>query len=96
MPCYTTTMIAPLTGALQGSEDWGVFTAASGPLPQYARAIKLTEADTEAGSTALTVTKSDGTSASTGELAVGVFEPIIGIKEITAVGAGVLEYRVYY
>ncbi len=87
-------MLGALIGAVQGSEDWSVHDAPAAFTGRYVRAIRVTQIGE--GSTALTVVRSDNSTASTGELAVGALEPMIGVKEVTAVGAGVLEYRVYY
>jgi len=79
--------------AIQGSEKWSVHSGAA-VFSRYVRAIMLTDSTT--GSTAITVVDSNGDTVSTGELGLHVLEPLIGIKEVTAVAAGVLEYRVYF
>lgn len=88
--------IATLVNALAASDDWGVFTEAVESFPKRVKSIKLT-AQNESGSTALSVVKAKGGAAeTTGELGLHVLEPMQGITAVTAVGAGVAEFRVYY
>jgi len=83
-----------LIKAVRGSEDWDVYTGTQ-VFPHPVRALRLTSA-AESGSTALTIVTAKNETKSTGELGLHALEPMPGIKEVTVVGAGVLEYRVYY
>lgn len=80
--------------ALGGSDDWDVFDDVVAEFPRRVKAIKLTSSTT--GSTALTVTTARDETKSTGQLGLHVLEPMPGIKAVTVLGAGVLEFRVYY
>lgn len=88
-------MIKTLLKALQSSDDWDVFDDVVAAFPHRVKAIKLT-ALTGSSSTALEVTTARGETKSTGELGLHVLEPMQGITAVTDLGAGVVEYRVYY